>query len=145
MAKTVYIANDHTAVSLKNELIPFIEGLGFTVKNLGTDTSDSVDYPVYARKVANAVKDDPGSLGVLICGTGIGMSLAANKVKGIRAAAVSEVYSAIMTRKHNDANVICFGARVIGIETAKMIVEGFLTTPFEGGRHQRRVDMLEAD
>lgn len=85
---------------------------------------------------------DPGSLGVLICGTGIGMSLAANKVHGIRAAAVSEVYSAKLTRQHNDANMVCIGARVIGPETAKMIVEAFLTTPFEGGRHQKRVDMI---
>lgn len=140
--KNVYIANDHAAVDLKNELCDYIESLGFHVINLGTDEKASVNYPEYAEKAAKAVLVDPGSLGVLICGTGIGMSLAANKVHGIRAAAVSEVYSAKLTRQHNDANMVCIGARVIGPETAKMIVEAFLTTPFEGGRHQKRVDMI---
>lgn len=140
--KNVYIANDHAAVELKKELCAYIEELGFHVVNLGTDETASVNYPEYAEKAAKAVLADEGSLGVLICGTGIGMSLAANKVHGIRAAAVSEVYSAKLTRQHNDANMICIGARVIGPETAKMIVEAFLTTPFEGGRHQKRVDMI---
>ena len=140
--KNVYIANDHAAVDLKNELCDYIKSLGFHVINLGTDEKTSVNYPEYAEKAAKAVLADPGSLGVLICGTGIGMSLAANKVHGIRAAAVSEVYSAKLTRQHNDANMVCIGARVIGPETAKMIVEAFLTTPFEGGRHQKRVDMI---
>ncbi len=140
----VYIANDHAAVELKNELMAYAESLGFEPVNLGTDTNASVNYPEYAEKAAKAVLADPGSLGILICGTGIGMSLAANKVKGIRAAAVSEVYSAKLTRMHNDANILCIGARVIGPETAKMIVEAFLTTPFEGGRHQTRVDMITA-
>lgn len=140
----VYIANDHAAVELKNELMAYAESLGFETVNLGTDTNASVNYPEYAEKAAKAVLADPGSLGILICGTGIGMSLAANKVKGIRAAAVSEVYSAKLTRMHNDANILCIGARVIGPETAKMIVEAFLTTPFEGGRHQTRVDMITA-
>lgn len=140
----VYIANDHAAVELKNELMTYIESLGFEPVNLGTDTNASVNYPEYAEKAAKAVLADQGSLGILICGTGIGMSLAANKVKGIRAAAVSEVYSAKLTRMHNDANILCIGARVIGPETAKTIVEAFLTTPFEGGRHQTRVDMITA-
>ncbi len=140
--KNVYIANDHAAVDLKNELCEYIESLGFHVINLGTDEKTSVNYPEYAEKAAKAVLADQCSLGVLICGTGIGMSLAANKVHGIRAAAVSEVYSAKLTRQHNDANMVCIGARVIGPETAKMIVEAFLTTPFEGGRHQKRVDMI---
>lgn len=142
--KKVYIAGDHAAVEMKKELMAFIRTLGFEVENFGTDTSDSVDYPVYAGKVATAVQNDPDSLGVLICGTGIGMSLAANKYTGIRAAAVSEVFSAKMTREHNNSNIVCIGARVIGIETAKMIVEAFLTTPFEGGeRHVRRISMIE--
>lgn len=144
LVKTVYIANDHAAVALKNELIGYIEELGFQVINLGTDTDERVDYPEYAEKTAYAVRENPGSLGILICGTGIGMSLAANKVHGIRAAAVSEVYSAKLTRMHNDANILCIGARVIGVETAKMIAEAFLTTPFEGGRHQTRVDQIRA-
>lgn len=140
----VYIANDHAAVDLKNELMDYVKSLGFEPINLGTDTSESVNYPSYAEKAAKAVLADAGSLGILICGTGVGMSLAANKVHGIRAAAVSEVYSAKLTRMHNDANILCIGARVIGSETAKMIVEAFLTTPFEGGRHQTRVDMITA-
>ena len=141
---TVYIAGDHAAVEMKKELIDYIGSLGFAVENFGTDTPDSVDYPLYAGKVAKAVRENPDSLGVLICGTGIGMSLAANKYTGIRAAAVSETYSARMTRTHNNANIVCIGARVIGIETAKEIVKAFLLTPYEGGeRHERRIAMIE--
>lgn len=142
--KKVYIGCDHAALEMKAALVEYVKTLGFEVSDEGTYTSDSVNYPEYAKKVALAVKNDENSLGVLICGTGIGMSLAANKVKGIRAAAVSEVYSAKLTRQHNDSNIVCIGARVIGIETAKMIVEAFLTTEFEGGRHQTRVDMITA-
>lgn len=142
--KKVYIGCDHAALEMKAALVEYVKTLGFEVSDEGTYTSDSVNYPEYAKKVALAVKNDENSLGVLICGTGIGMSLAANKVKGIRAAAVSEVYSAKLTRQHNDSNIVCIGARVIGIETAKMIVEAFLTTAFEGGRHQTRVDMITA-
>ncbi len=144
MSKVVYIANDHAAVDLKNELCEYLTSLGFEVKNLGTDTGASVNYPEYAEKLCKEVLADAGSLGILICGTGIGMSLAANKIRGIRAAAVSEVYSAKLTRMHNDANILCIGARVIGVETAKMIAETFLTTDFEGGRHQTRVDLITA-
>lgn len=142
--KKIYIGCDHAALEMKAALIEYIKTLGFEPVDEGTYTPDSVNYPEYAKKVALAVKDDKDSLGVLICGTGIGMSLAANKVKGIRAAAVSEVYSAKLTRQHNNSNIVCIGARVIGIETAKMIVEAFLTTEFEGGRHQTRVDMITA-
>ena len=142
--KKVYIGCDHAALEMKAALVEYVKTLGFEVSDEGTYTSDSVNYPEYAKKVALAVKNDENSLGVLICGTGIGMSLAANKVKGIRAAAVSEVYSAKLTRQHNDSNIVCIGARVIGIETAKMIVAAFLTTEFEGGRHQTRVDMITA-
>lgn len=142
--KKVYIGCDHAALEMKSALAEYIKELGFEVCDKGTYTIDSVNYPDYAKKVAMAVKEDNDSLGVLICGTGIGMSLAANKVKGIRAAAVSEVYSATLTRQHNDSNIVCIGARVIGIETAKMIVKAFLTTEFEGGRHQTRVDMITA-
>ena len=140
--KKVYIGNDHAAVAMKNELVEYIKGLGYEVVNVGTDTEERVDYPVYAVKVAKAVAQDKDALGVLICGTGIGMSLAANKIHGIRAAAVSEVYSAKLTRMHNNSNIVCIGARVIGPETAKMIVETFLTTEYEGGRHQKRIDMI---
>ncbi len=142
--KKVYIGCDHAALEMKNAIVEYVNSLGFEACDEGTYTSDSVNYPDYAKKVALAVREDKDSLGILICGTGIGMSLAANKVKGIRAAAVSEVYSATLTRQHNDSNIVCIGARVIGIETAKMIVKAFLTTEFEGGRHQTRVDMITA-
>lgn len=142
--KKVYIACDHAALHMKNDIAGYLNSKGYEVEDLGPFTPERVDYPVYAEKVGKAVVADKGSLGILICGTGIGMSLAANKIKGIRAAAVSEVYSAKLTRQHNDSNIICFGARVIGIETAKMIVDAFLETEFEGERHQRRVDMITA-
>lgn len=142
MKKTVYIACDHAALHMKNDIIGYLNDKEYNVEDLGPYTPGSVDYPEYAEKVARAVVDDKESLGILICGTGIGMSIAANKVKGIRAAACSEVFSAVMTRKHNDANILCMGARVIGIETAKMMVDGFLEAEYEGERHQRRVDMI---
>lgn len=144
MAKKLYIGCDHAALHMKNDIVGYLNDKGYDVEDMGTYTPDRIDYPVYAEKVCKAVVADKGSLGILICGTGIGMSMAANKVKGIRAAAVSEVYSAILTRQHNDANVLCFGARVIGIETAKMIVDGFLGAEYEGDRHQKRVDMIAA-
>jgi ribose 5-phosphate isomerase B len=144
MAKKLYIGCDHAALHMKNDIVGYLNDKGYDVEDMGTYTPDRIDYPVYAEKVCKAVVADKGSLGILICGTGIGMSMAANKVKGIRAAAVSEVYSAILTRQHNDANVLCFGARVIGIETAKMIVDGFLGAEYEGDRHQNRVDMIAA-
>lgn len=140
--KKLYIGCDHAALHMKNDLIGYLNDKGYEIEDVGPYTPESVDYPVYAKKVCDKVLADKESLGILICGTGIGMSIAANKVKGIRAAAVSEVFSAIMTRKHNDANVLCMGARVIGIETAKMIADGFLEAEYEGGRHQKRVDMI---
>ena len=139
--KKLYIGCDHAELHMKNDLIGYLNDKGYEIEDVGPYTPESVDYPVYAKKVCDKVLADKGSLGILICGTGIGMSIAANKVKGIRAAAVSEVFSAIMTRKHNDANVLCMGARVIGIETAK-IADGFLEAEYEGGRHQKRVDMI---
>lgn len=140
--KKLYIGCDHAALHMKNDLIGYLNDKGYEIEDVGPYTPESVDYPIYAKKVCDKVLADKGSLGILICGTGIGMSIVANKVKGIRAAAVSEVFSAIMTRKHNDANVLCMGARVIGIETAKMIADGFLEAEYEGGRHQKRVDMI---
>ena len=144
MAKKLYIGCDHAALHMKNDIVGYLNDKGYDVEDMGTYTPDRIDYPVYAEKVCKAVIADKESLGILICGTGIGMSMAANKVKGIRAAAVSEVYSAILTRQHNDANVLCMGARVIGIETAKMIVDGFINAEYEGDRHQNRVDMIAA-
>lgn len=136
------IANDHTAVEMKNEIVAYLESLGYEVINYGTDTSESVDYPVYGEKVANAVVSGEVDRGIAICGTGVGIGLACNKVRGIRACTCSEPYSAEYSRRHNNANIITFGARVIGIETAKQIVKVFMETEFEGGRHERRVNQL---
>lgn len=138
----IAIGNDHSAVELKNHISQFVEKMGHTVVNFGTDTTESCDYPIYGEKVGRAVATGECDLGILICGTGIGISLAANKVKGVRAAVCSEPYSARLTRRHNDANIIAFGARVIGPAMAEMIVEEFLNAEYEGGRHQRRVDMI---
>lgn len=136
------IANDHSAVEMKNEISEYLKSLGYEVVNYGTDTTDSVDYPVYGEKVANAVASGEVDRGVAICGTGVGIGLACNKVRGIRACTCSEPYSAEYSRRHNNANIITFGARVIGIETAKQIVKVFMETEFEGGRHERRVNMI---
>lgn len=139
----LYIACDHAAIEMKNEIAAYLREKSYDVEDLGINEGEKIDYPVAAEKVAKKVVSDCGSKGILICGTGIGMSIAANKVKGIRAAAVSEVYSAKLTRIHNDTNVLCFGARVIGIETAKMIVDAYLEAEFEGGRHAARVALIE--
>lgn len=139
----IIIGNDHSAVEMKNEIVKYILELGFDVENVGTDDFNSVDYPIFAKKVCHKVLEEKNSLGIAICGTGIGISIACNKVKGIRAGLCHESFSAMMTRKHNNANVLCLGARVTGIELAKYIVKTFLETEFEGGRHQRRIDMLE--
>ena len=140
----IAIGNDHSALELKAIIIKHLEDKGHEVIDFGTYTAESCDYPIYGEKVAVAIKEKQAELGVLICGTGIGISLAANKVPGIRAAVCSEPYSAKMTRAHNNANIIAFGARVVGQDVAKMIVDAFVDTPFEGERHQRRVDMLTA-
>ena len=138
----IAIGNDHSAVEMKNEIKAFLESKGYEVIDEGTNTTESCDYPIYGEKVGRAVVDGEADLGIAICGTGLGISLAGNKVKGVRACVCSEPYTARMSRQHNNCNVLCFGARVIGIELAKMIVEEWLKTPFEGGRHQRRVDMI---
>lgn len=142
--KTIAFGNDHSAVELKKELIPYIESKGYKVVNLGTDETASVDYPVYGEKVARYVAEGKADFGIAVCGTGLGISLAANKVHGIRACVCSEPYTAKYSRLHNNCNVLCFGARVIGPELAKMIIDEFLGTEFEGGRHARRVDMIMA-
>jgi len=140
----IAIGNDHVAVELKNHITKYVEAKGYKVVNFGTDSNESCDYPIYGEKVAKAVASGECDLGILICGTGIGISLAANKVKGIRAAVCSEPYSARLTRQHNNANIIAFGARVVGHAMAEMIVDEFLNAEYEGGRHQRRVDMITA-
>lgn len=138
------IGNDHSALELKAEIIELLENKGHEVVDFGTNSTESCDYPVYGEKVAHAVVNQEVDQGILICGTGLGISLAANKVKGIRAAVCSEPFTARMARQHNNCNILAFGARVVGGELAKMIVETWLNTEFEGGRHQRRVDMISA-
>lgn len=140
----IAIGNDHVAVEMKQHITKYLEEKGHEIVNFGTDSTERCDYPVYGKKVAEAVAKGDCERGILICGTGIGISLAANKVKGIRAAVCSEAYSARLTRQHNDANIIAFGARVVGTATAEMIVDEFLNTEYEGGRHQRRIDMITA-
>ncbi len=142
MAVKIAIGNDHSAVEMKNEIMEHLKAKGYEVINLGTDSHESCDYPVYGEKVGRAVVSGEADLGIAICGTGLGISLAANKVKGVRACVCSEPYTARMSRLHNNANVLAFGARVIGPELAKMIVDVWLETEFEGERHQRRVNMI---
>ena len=135
---------DHGGYELMQEIIKYLEGRGLEYKNFGTYSSDAVDYPVYAKKVAHAVADGECEKGILICGTGIGISIAANKVKGIRAALCSDCFSAQATREHNDANILAMGARVLGAGLALKIVETFLDTPFSNAeRHIQRINQIE--
>lgn len=136
------IGNDHSGLQMKQEIAGFLREKGHEVVNYGTDESERCDYPIYGEKVGRAVAAGEVDRGILICGTGLGISLAANKVRGIRAVVCSEPCTARLSRQHNDANVLAFGARIVGIEMAKMIVETWLDTEFEGGRHKRRVDMI---
>lgn len=140
----IAIGNDHVAVEMKRHIVAYLEAKGHTLVNFGTDSTERADYPLYGKAVAEAVASGACDVGILICGTGIGISLAANKVKGIRAAVCSEAYSAALTRRHNNANIIAFGARVVGVATAETIVDAFLEAEFEGGRHAARVDMITA-
>lgn len=136
------IANDHASVEMKNELVEYLQSQGHVVINFGTDSSESTDYPIWGEKVSNAVVSGEVERGIAICGTGVGIGITCNKVKGIRCCICSEPYSARYSRLHNDANVIAFGSRVIGIETAKMLVDEFINSEFEGGRHARRVGLM---
>ena len=138
----IVIANDHAATDLKMEVMAYIESLGHEVVNIGTDTNESCNYPEYGEKAANMVAKGEVDLGVLICGTGVGISLAANKVKGIRCGVCSDTATARLIRAHNNANMISMGARIVGSELAKDIVKAFLETEFMGGRHALRVDMI---
>ncbi|WP_394018133.1 ribose 5-phosphate isomerase B [Anaerococcus cruorum] len=136
------IGNDHGGIDLYEPIKEKLEELGHEVIHVGTDGKDSVDYSDFAQKACQKVLDKEADFAILVCGTGLGMSISANKIDGIRAACVSEAFSARMSRAHNNANCLCLGARVIGSETSKMIVEEFVTTDFEGGRHQRRIDKI---
>lgn len=138
----IAIGCDHGGFEHKNAIAEHLKGRGFTVEDFGIYENRSVDYPEIALKVANSIKNGENELGILVCGTGIGMSMAANKVNGIRAAACSDHFSAKYTRMHNNANILCLGGRVIGIGTALELADLFVDTEYEGGRHQRRLDMI---
>ncbi len=140
----IAIGNDHVAVEMKQQITEHLQKKGIEVVNFGTDSSERCDYPIYGEAVANAVAKGEADCGILICGTGVGISLSANKVNGIRAVVCSEPYSARLSKQHNNTNILAFGARVIGIELAKMIVDEWLNAEFEGDRHQNRVDMIAA-
>lgn len=139
---TIVVANDHIGLPLKEHMKAFLRNRGDAVLDLGTNTAERVDYPVFAQRAAEAILRGEAALGLLFCGTGVGISIAANKVHGIRAVVCSEPYSAELARRHNDANTLALGALVVGPSLAEMIVETFLTAKYEGGRHQKRVDML---
>jgi ribose 5-phosphate isomerase B len=138
-AKTVVIASDHAGFALKSELRDQLEAGGFDVLDLGTDGPESVDYPEFGHALARAIEDGRAERGVLVCGSGIGISMAANRHKGVRAAPCHDETSTRLARQHNDANVLALGARLVGAEVARQCLRIFLETPFEGGRHARRV------
>jgi len=139
-----FIGTDHAGFEVvKPFVIEYLQKRGIEVEDLGTYSNESVDYPDFAHKVAEAVKNNPGTMGILICGSGIGMSLAANKHKGIRAALCHDYYTAKMARLHNNANILCFGARIVGLGEIESILQAWLDTEFEGGRHEKRVKKID--
>lgn len=139
----IVIANDHAAVDMKMEIMAYLKELGHEVINIGTDTPDRCNYPDYGEKAGRMVAAGEADCGVLICGTGVGISIAANKVKGIRAAVCSEPVTARLVKEHNNANIIAFGARIVGIETARAIIDAYLNAEFQGGRHAERVALID--
>ena len=140
--KKIVLAADHAGIDLKDHLVAFLTENGYEVADYGTNSHESCDYPVYAEKACRAVIAGEFDLCILCCGTGIGMSMAANKIEGIRAACCSDIFSAKYTRLHNDANVLCLGARVVGIGLADELADVFVKTEFEGGKHARRVGLI---
>jgi len=140
----IAIGCDHAATALKEELKAYLQEKRIETRDFGVAAGEKAEYPAMAFEVSNAVVKGECALGVLLCGTGVGMSIAANKVRGIRAACCSEPYSAMLSRRHNGSNVLCLGARVIGPEMAKMILDAWLDAAFEGGRHAARVDMINS-
>lgn len=138
----IAIGNDHAATALKFEIMEYVKSLGHEVVNFGTDTNESCDYPLYGEKVGRAVAAGEVDCGILICGTGVGISIAANKVNGVRAAVCSDSTTARLVKEHNNANILAFGARIVGSELAKDMVKAYLEAEFLGERHQRRVDMF---
>ncbi len=139
---TIAVGSDHAGFPLKERIKGFLVSKGYAVLDFGTTSTDSTDYPLFAKEVCLAVQRGEAQRGILVCGTGIGMCITANKFKGIRAALCLNEYMARMSRKHNDANVLCLGDRILGEELALSIVEVWLNTDFEGGRHERRVQLI---
>lgn len=140
----IVIASDHAGYSLKELVKKHLEEKKIEYIDLGTNSTESVDYPEFAHRLCVEIQEGRAEKGILVCGTGIGMSMVANKHSGIRAACVSDTFSAKATRQHNDANVLCFGERVVGAGLAFELVDAFITTEYEGGRHQRRVDLVNS-
>ena len=138
----IAIGSDHVGMELKPEIIDYLEGLGHTVQDFGPFSSERTDYPIYGKKVAEEVVSGKFDCGILICGTGVGISIAANKVNGIRAVVCSEPYTAKLSKQHNNTNILAFGARVVGNDLAKMIVKEWLEASYEAGRHSKRVAMI---
>ena len=141
--KKIAVGCDHVGLELKADVIDHLKSRGINALDFGTHSDERTDYPLFAKAVAQAVAGGECDGGILICGTGVGISIAANKVKGIRAVVCSEPYSALLSREHNDTNVLAFGSRVVGKNLALMIVDAWLSGEYEGGRHQKRIDMLE--
>jgi ribose 5-phosphate isomerase B len=139
----IALGSDHAGYRLKQEIIKYLDSHGFDWKDYGTFSEESCDYPVYAQAVARAILDGDCDRGLLFCGTGVGIAMAANKVPGIRAASCSDVFSAEMCRRHNNAQILALGGRVVGTGLAEKLVEVFLAAEFEGGRHARRVEMID--
>ncbi len=139
----IAIGNDHVAVDMKNEISEYLIQKGYELVNCGTDTNDRTNYPIYSKKVGELVVNKDVDCGILICGSGVGISIAANKINGVRAVVCSEPYTAKLSKEHNNTNILAFGERVVGPELAKMIVDSWLEAEYEGGRHQVRVDMIK--
>ena len=139
----IAIGCDHVGFELKNHVIEYLQQNGHSIKDFGTNSTERTDYPVFGHAVAKAVASGECEKGIVICGTGVGISIAANKVPGIRAVVCSEPYSALLSRRHNDTNVLAFGSRVVGCDLALMIVEAWLSGEFEGGRHKNRIESIE--
>ena len=143
MKEKIIIASDHGGFELKGKIIAYLNENSYEVEDLGTNSKESCDYPIFAKKLCKELLENNLKKGILVCGTGLGMQITANKFKGIRAVCVSDTYSAKMSREHNDSNVLCLGARVLGEGLAKDIIDIWLKTDFLGERHQRRVDMID--
>jgi len=143
MQKRIVIGSDHVGYPLKEYLKKLLKDMGWEVEDCGTNSRTRTDYPIYANKVAQKIISGEYEKGILICGSGVGMSITANKIHGIRAVVCSEPYSAVLSRKHNNTNVLCMGSRVVGEELAEMILKDWLAAEYEDGRHQKRLDMIK--